>query len=264
MQSQSVPVAPAQASAEVVTAESRLLAAVAADAKLIATLHKGDRVNVLELPASRDAAWVRIQFFGAARSLAPGYVRLRELGNWRSEDPAAAFRLLKLFAPPISAPEKELREQLDRLAGFVARFAITPQGPEANFEMARLNLVLARRAKDTGRPPADWESHLDAAAGQLAMAAGSGGLSNQVTQARQDLEVLRQLEKPRPPSAAPAAAPVRPEVALNRAETAWKTGRYRESLRILNQLLRERPGYTPAIALREKVLRAQKLESRGR
>ncbi len=257
-----VPLAAAQATAEVITAETRILASPGPGAHALVTLRKGERVNVLRAPAERKVEWIEVQFVSGNKLFPSGYVKLAALGNWSSENPGTALALLKLFGPEASASESEIRQQVGKLAEFTARFGITPQGPQANFEMSKWNLILARRAKEKNQPPENWQSYLDAATGQLAMAAVAAELAGPVAKARQDLEALKEAERPRPRT--PAASARRPDTELKRAEEAWRRGRYREALRTLDRLLRERPGYTPALVLREKVRRAQQLESRTR
>ena len=242
-------------------AEARILAAASGEARAITSVRKGEQLNVVRVPESRSDDWVQVQYVSGGRAFPAGYVKLAELGNWESEESKTAMTILKVFGPEPSAPDAEIRRQIGRLSEFISRFAITPQGPQANFEMAQWNLVLARRAKQQGDPA--LESHLDAATGQLAMAAVSQDLAGQIAQAHRELEALKEVEKPPAPVRAPAAAR-RPENELSRAEQAWRRGRYREALGVLDRLIRERPGYTPAIALREKVRRAQQLESRTR
>lgn len=259
--SKPVELAPAEATAEVTAPEARLVAA--AGAAEIVALRKGDRCNVLSLPSGPDAVWVAVQFVDdSGKVFPPGRLKVAEVGKWRSEKPDAELHLLKTFGPGEAAPEPELREQLYKLAGFVSRFGITPQGPQAKLEMARVNLALARIARQAGRPASDWQPHLDAAAGQLAMASAGAELAGQVVDLRKQMEALGEPAVP-PPAARPPRipAPPRPEDGVRRAEDAWKRGRYGEALRSLDRVLRDRPGYTPALALREKVRRAQQLET---
>ncbi|MBI3667319.1 MAG: serine/threonine protein kinase [Acidobacteria bacterium] len=257
----SAPVAPALASAEVASAETRIYAAPVPGAKILASLRRGDRLNVLRLPGSRDKQWVEVQYVTPKRALPRGYANTADLGNWSSEEPEAALALLKLSAPGDSAAEPEIRTQLEKLAAFVARFGISPQGPEANLEMARLNLALARMGKGAGRPFSEWQNNLDAAAGQIATARSDPDLAGQADRTRRDWEALR--EPPAPFSTtAPRGRSLRVEQGMARATEAWKDGRYNEALRTLDQVLRNRPNYTPAIELRQRVHRAKQFEAR--
>jgi len=261
--SRSAPLSSAQASALVVSSEARLLSAADLGARPILTLRRGDRVNVLRAPDSRQQEWVEVQRVAAGRASRPGYLKSSEVGDWQSENPEVAIRLLKLFAPGPGAGEAEIRRHLEKMTAFLGLHAISPQGPEANLETANLNVALARLAKNQGQGGAEWQHYIDAAAGQLANAATDGALSARAEQTRRDLQSLRDAAQPATPAVAPPR-PAPPEVALRRAEEAWRNGRYGDAARILNGLLAARPGYTPAIAMREKVRRAQQLEAKAR
>ena len=188
---------PAVAAAEVVSSESRVFAAADRNAKVLVSLKRGERLGVLRLPRARDEEWIEVQFVAGKKAFPPGVLKTAELGNWSSSNPEAALYLLKLFGPGEPANEDEIKDQLGKLAAFTARFGITPQGPPANLEIARLNLALARRRHNAGLPPESWQRHIDAAAVQLAMAAAGTGLGPEIQRARQDLdELTEQAEAP--------------------------------------------------------------------
>ncbi len=191
------PAAAAVGTAEVTGETAAILREPRSDARAVATVKKGDTVSLLQLPASRDEQWVRVQL-ASDRKAPSGYLRVPDLGQWSSEEPATALQLLKLFAPPDSASETELLAYLDRLGVFSSRFGITPQGPAANLERARVHLVLAGRWQQAERPVSDWQPHLDDATGQLAMASAEASLAPQVGQAREELERLKAWEPPAP------------------------------------------------------------------
>jgi hypothetical protein len=184
--------------ARVQSEAGRLVRAPREDARLVTSLKNGEAVHLLALPASLDDGWVQVQ---AARGRAgpSGYCRVSELTDWSSEKPDTALQLLKLFAPRDSATDAAMETHLQRLKAFSARFGVTPQGPPANLERARFHLALAKRFQQALRPPEDWQSHLDDATGQLAMASAEPELEPEVQRARQDLEALKAWEPPRPP-----------------------------------------------------------------
>ncbi|HYM12738.1 MAG TPA: SH3 domain-containing protein, partial [Bryobacterales bacterium] len=183
---------PAAGSAEVVAFSSRVLASSNPGAKEIASLKRGARVNILRLPDARDQQWVEVQYGAGAKAYTPGFVPVADLGNWSSDKPDTALYLLQLFSPADSAPEAEIQAHLERLDAFVSRFGSTPQGPLANFERARFNLLLAERGKQAGQPAEIWQQRLDAATVDLAMAAAGADLGPKVESLRQQLEALKE------------------------------------------------------------------------
>ena len=184
--------------AQVISDQATLLREPRAGAAVAATLKKGDAVRLVRLPSSRDEPWAQVQPLGDRR-IAAAYGRVADLGEWSSEEPETALQLLKLFAPADSAPEVECETYLERLKSFSSRFGITAQGPAANLERARVHLLLAQRMQQAERPPSDWQPHLDDATGQLAMASAETALESQVSQAREELERLKDWEPPPPP-----------------------------------------------------------------
>ena len=191
------PVAAAVATAEVTGEAAAILREPRPEARPVTAVKKGDTVSLLQLPASRDEQWVWVQL-ASNRRVPSGYLRVADLGQWSSEEPETALQLLKLFAPPDAASETELLAYLDRLGIFSSRFGITPQGPAANLERARVHLVLAGRLQQAERPVSDWQPHLDDATGQLAMASAEASLAPQVGPAREELERLKAWEPPAP------------------------------------------------------------------
>ena len=184
------PAAAPVATAEVTGEGAAILREPRSDAPPAVTLKKGDTVNLLQLPASRDDQWVRVQL-ASNRQAASGFSRVADLGQWSSEEPETALQLLRLFAPPDSASETDMEAYLERLGIFSTRFGITAQGSAANLERARVHLVLAGRLQQAARPVSDWQPHLDDATGQLAMASAEASLAPQVQQARAKLERLK-------------------------------------------------------------------------
>ena len=68
----------------------------------MATLMKGDRVNVLRIPGVRDRV-VPVQLV-VPKALRPGYMRISDLGEWGSADPEANLALIRLSTAGPSLP----------------------------------------------------------------------------------------------------------------------------------------------------------------
>jgi len=188
------------AQAEVTAGEVEVLAGADAAARRIATLRRGSRVHLAALPDSAKQQWLEVRLPEAKGRPASGWVRVAELGNWSSQKPDSALELLKLFAPPDTGNVQELQAYLLKLDAFTERFGITPQGPEGNFEKARVHLALARSARQAGDSGTRWAAHLDTAAGQLAMASADRRLAKRIEEARRELDELREAAwKPPPP-----------------------------------------------------------------
>jgi serine/threonine protein kinase len=170
-----------------------LLEAPREGARVLLTLRAGSAVSLLGVPGAGEA-WVQAQPVSAGQPLATGYCRVADLTGWSSRNPETALRLLQTFQPAESASEEDLKAHLARLESFSREFGITPHGPAANLERARLHVLLAGRLQQTRRPAAEWQVHLDNAAGQLAMAAAEAALEPLVEELRAKVNELKRQE----------------------------------------------------------------------
>ncbi len=197
---------PALATAQVAATQARVLASPHHQGRVVATLPAGTRVNLLELPRSAQQEWLAVQAVSGRLARPPGYIRAAEVGSLSSDKPEAALQLLRLQDPGKGASEDQIQAQVGRVEAFLERFAITSQGPGANFLKARLHLALVRLAQSQDRPVEQWQRELDAATGQLAMASAAPELAAQVEQARREMEELKAAAEA---AGQPAAGPSR-------------------------------------------------------
>lgn len=287
MANKSADLLPALASADVTASQARIYAGPSDSDNVVATVHKGDHVNVLHPPRSNAQEWTEVQYVSGKRVYPSGAMKTANLGNWSSTKPDIALFLLQTFGPGDGAAEADLRHQLSRLNDFVQKFAGSPQEPEARVEIARVNLRLARAAANAGQPNAEFIQ----AAGQSLDAAGSRpDLQAAIDQIRQDLASLQGGEAAKPavaktpvtkPGTPAVAAPpggqtaaqsgasatatatqaqISPESAVKRAQAYWAQGNYDQAERLLKRVLKDKPGYQPAIDLLNKVEKAKQLE----
>jgi hypothetical protein len=177
------------------------------DASVAATIvgvAKGERVNILKMPLSRDQVWVRAQFISSRnhKVYGPGYMRVSDLEGWDSANADYSLALIRMFDAGDSSETKDQAE-LPALESLISRFPSTRAARQANIEAAKLDLAASQALKDSGQPPSTWQSRLDSARAHLAATSDDPSLTSDVDPLRRQLEALAA------DSAAPGSVPGR-------------------------------------------------------
>jgi hypothetical protein len=217
---------PAIALAEVVGAQAPLFARPDAGEHAVATVHKGDTLNVLRAPRSREQQWTEVQWVSSGRATPAVFARTSDLGNWSSSNEDLARELQQIFghprlqAPAVVAPAKEApvaRAQEEKPA-------VPVHVPPAPFRP--LPPATAARSKRTAPQP----------------------------------------EIPAPPTIAlEARASVAPDLVdvageIKKAESFWMAGDYDKAIAALHTALKAQPDSPAAANLLKKVQRAKEAE----
>jgi eukaryotic-like serine/threonine-protein kinase len=224
----SVAPAPALATARVAAAQTDIRRDPSDSADVVATLKKGDPVNVIRPPRSRSQEWTEVQYVAGKTVSRAGAMHTADLDHWSSTKPDIALYLVEMYAPGPGAGDAELREYAQKLSTFLKQFSGTPQQAEARAELDKINAALDRTAAPP--PPPTRTKPLSA-----------------------------------PSSAAPAPPP-KSEPAFNaddelkRAAQAWEKGDYDQAERILKHILQQRPDLASARIMLQRVQRAKLLE----
>ena len=149
-----VALVPAAGTAQVSVAQTALRQAASDSSDLVVTLKKGDTVNVIRPPRSRNQEWTEVQYVAGKTASPAGAVHTADLTNWISTKPDVALSFIEMYAPGPDASETELRQYAQKVSGFMEHFSGTPQQAEAKAELDKTNAALARPAAGKGAAPA--------------------------------------------------------------------------------------------------------------
>jgi serine/threonine protein kinase len=185
----------AAGTAQVAAAQAPLRKEPSDSAELLATLKKGDIVNVIRPPRSRSQEWTEVQYVSPANVSSAGAMHTTDLTNWTSAKPDVAFYFLEMYAPGPGAGESELRQYAQNLTAFIQHFTGAPQINDAKAELDKTNAAIAR----VSAPAVSTAPHKPAAPpfdseGELARAEKAWG-SGDYTQAER---MLRRILQQRP------------------------------------------------------------------
>lgn len=233
---------------------------------MIVQLSKSQKVNLLELPTSRDQEWIKVQFVPATGKATPaGFLRLHDLdlANLETGDAKTQLALIRLLLGDASdASATQLEE--DALKALIGRFPGAPATREADLDVAQIELKTAGLLKDGGQAEAVWTPHLDVSRQYLQMAGSDAALSDRADLLRRQIAELTPAVKPtQPPPATLATGIKQPgngggiasgagkatlasnqaEDLLDKAEMVYKTGTeaadQRRNLRAAEDLVRK-------------------------
>jgi hypothetical protein len=137
-------VAQAAGTAQVAAAQAHLRKEPSDSAELLATLKKGDIVNVIRPPRSRSQEWTEVQYVSSQNVSSSGAMHTTDLTNWTSAKPDVAFYFLEMYAPAPGAGESELRQYAQNLSAFIQHFTGAPQLNDAKTELTKTNAAIAR------------------------------------------------------------------------------------------------------------------------
>ena len=221
----SVAKAPFVATAEVTVPQAQLYAAPDSSDVLV-TLKRGDPVNVISAPRSRDQEWTEVQSV-RGKVYPPGAMRTSDLTNWSSTQPDTAWTLLLAFAPTAAASQSETQQYAARVSQYMQDFPNSPHRAEAQAELARLNSSPATSVTAAASPTPS---------------------------------VARPPTRPTSPPPEVSRQPFSPEAGLKRATTYWEQGQYDRAEAVLRRVLADKPDYKPARDLLARVQKAKVLE----
>lgn len=225
----------------------------------IVTLTRGDRLQVLRLPLSRDQEWVEVQFVSPKKTFRPGYVRATNLDEWDSVNADAALALIRMFGPAASALEAELDFQIGLLRKWIGRFPQNPRVPGVRIETARLETDLIRRQRAAGLPQASWMGRIEAVREQLDAAGSSPEIAAAKDELQQEMLTLPSSLDPSPPKVPPTVAPHTPSLRdnigqlLDHARALWVENKYQEAKIEVERVLHYQPKNSDAIELQKNI-----------
>lgn len=245
---------------------------------------RGSRLNVLALPKLITGDWVRVQAREGDTFSRPGYLKAADLTEWEAKDPDAALILARMSGPMENGSDPELRAQIDKLNSVAAAFSGKLAAGMASLDAAKLELILARHAKDSGQPEVDWKASLaditnrvEALRSTPALQSGGDDLLRQI----HDLIAAPVAAGATgPPAILPVGTPpvtvvpgtpslVTPPVALTDAEIRVmlqkadeyrKDHRYNDARRLVIRAIRSQPKNSDAQILLKKIDAAIELE----
>jgi serine/threonine protein kinase len=269
---------PFVATARVAAPQVRVLPEKSDGAKEIVAKARGSEMNVLELPKSLSQDWVRVQAREGEVFSRPGFVRAADLTEWEAKDPSAALALARMSGPMEAGTDAELRAQIGRLNAVAASFPGKPAGGAASLDSAKLELILAKHAKESGQPAADWQTSLADLTNRVedmrrapALQAGSDDLLRQIHDLIAEKPTLAVTGNPAagvPGGLLSGAPPVTPapltdaeiKALLQSAEQLRKDHRYNDARRVVLRALRSQRKNGDAQILLKKIDAAIELE----
>lgn len=139
---------PVLAQAQVKVPTASLLAASREGSSVLATLRKGNWVNILEPIPPAEHGFIRAaQAVAGKREVPSGYIRMDDLVNWRSDDAEVAWRLLALGKPAADSGLSSTEDYLADLEAYRTRFPTSNRTQAVDTEITRWREVLTNAAK---------------------------------------------------------------------------------------------------------------------
>lgn len=238
-----VPVEKALAEAVVQAGSSPLRKERRASSASLMTIHKGQRVMVLERIRA-DTPFIRVQFVSPKLVSRPGFVRRADLTGWNEQ---FSWDALMLAQPPEGANEPERLRFAEALVEFSRKFP-GHQADLARLQAAQLYLGVASEAGKGGGPTASIDENLDKAEGALSTIGKDE--ADEAARLGDIIAQLRQHKSPPPPSPPhdPRLIKLYTEAVRLRDE-----GKLREALNLLMEALRIDPHYDPALRFKNTI-----------
>jgi hypothetical protein len=231
---------PALATAQVAVAQANVMSDPSDSASVVVSLKRGDSLNVIRPPRSRNQDWTEVQVVAGTHVYPAGAIRTAQLGNWNSAKSDIALYLIEMFAPPDGASDADLRDYSQKLQIFLQTFGGTPEAAQAQGDLDRTFQTL---------------SHNTAGATQAASAPGTNNPPAAQTAPPAAAPVPAHARPARPPAADPD-----PAASVAQARKYWENGDYNSAERVLRRVLQQRPDYAAAQQLLDRVEKAKKLE----
>jgi serine/threonine protein kinase len=242
-----------------VAAQQVPLRADAADAgKAVGSAPRGSTVHVLALPDSLTSGWVHVQARDRDSFTHPGYLKASDLVDWESNDPKTALALARMSGPMESGSDAEIRAQIDRLTSVAASFNGKPEANAAGLDAAKLEFVLAKRAKELN-PVGDWQTSLADLSNRLETLrrdpAIQSGADNLLQQIHDLMAPVAAVPPGQPNPAIPEGPPTPDDIKswLQLAERELRTYHYREAKFHVQKVLSADPANSDAQALLKRI-----------
>ena len=255
---------PFVASAVVAAPQSRVLAAANDGGKVITTLQRGAQLNVLTLPYSLNQGWVRVQARLGTKYFEPGFIKVSDAADWDSKDANTALALARLSGPMEAGSDAEMRAQVEKLNAVAGVFKGNPAAGLAALDAVKLEVALAKHAKELDPTAPGWQATLADLQGRLeamrrdsALQSGSDSLLQQMRDLLPGPEAtpVAAVELPKAPETPPPPALTDAEIQryMVLAQQALKESRYPDALAQVGRILKSQPQNSDARALRKKI-----------
>jgi hypothetical protein len=231
---------PALATAQVAVAQADVMSDPSDSARVVVSVKRGDSVNVIRPPRSRNQDWTEVQVIAGNHVYPAGAIRTEQLGNWTSPKSDIALYLIEMFAPSAGASDNDLRDYSQKLQIFLQNFGGTPEAAQARSDLDRTFQTLTH-------------NELPGAT------AGTASAPAAAIPAPAPVPAHARASHAEPP-VRPAAAEADPAVSVAQARKYWENGEYNNAERLLRRVLQQRPDYAQAQQLLDRVEQAKKLE----
>jgi len=133
---------PVLAQAQVHVLQTSLLESPNANSRPLRDMKIGTWVKILDRVPSRGDNFAHVQFMPDRKTSSLGYVRVADLGEWRSDDPAAAWEVLSLTKPVENARTDDIKQYLADLQSYTDRFPTAGQAHAVEVERKRWETAL--------------------------------------------------------------------------------------------------------------------------
>ena len=253
---------------------TRIYASAGSNASVIGAVPGGTQLNILKLPVTREQTWTLIQSI-KPNVLRPGYVETSALRDWHGNSGPAMLGLMHLWGKGESGSNEEIETQMRQLAGIVSQFSSEPVANDARLDLIRLRLALARRLKNSGGPPGDFELQLHEAQQLLQPLRGVGNLQASVVEFDRQINSLQGEARQVPPSTTPSAPTGQPPAGtvspktradlaalLKQANELRQAGDYAGAESLIQKILRMDPRNAEAKSLQDRINRGRDAEAK--
>jgi hypothetical protein len=200
---------------------------------------------------------VQVQFVSGGKPLPAGYMRLSDLDQWESPNPAVALDLAWNLGPGEAGTDSEIETQAATLARVAERFGNQPPAGEARVYTARLWSELATRKKARGEP---WQRDAAQAESQLQAIRGDPSWAGHVRPVEERLQALTGAG----PRTAPPKDSTNTRALLKTAIELRKQYNYAEAERLVLRVLQTEPQNSEANRLLIEIRGARELQDFSR
>ena len=223
--------------ASVQSARSEVLEEPRPGGRRLFSLEPGTQVNLLERITSRDQAWARVQYVSPKKNSPPGYVRVKDLGQWASDDPQVAWDFIGFLRPTERAPDHELRNFLSELRRFSKRFETSPEAFEADLEWIKVHMTLVIRSKIASQPASYRKQDLEKTKQALDLLKPPSARYGEVASLRRKVEALIAFDATPNPSS-PLAPSTQQQIddLEQKVRVLWRQARLDEALGVVTRI----------------------------
>jgi serine/threonine-protein kinase len=139
---------PALGTAAVVIPSSYIRAAPAPEAEIVSRVSAGERVRLLDLPATSSASWLRVQAIRNEKAEKPGYIQKADVADWKEwslDTVESAVRLAFVMRPEDSASEEQLGSFLTKLRALQGQAAGKAEEERVRTEIEVIEKLIAQK-----------------------------------------------------------------------------------------------------------------------